>query len=82
MGANGFRLPGIFEWELAARWKKDSLNTVSGYSDPSYTKGDSASEATGDYENHLASREIAWYRDNNGAATQESGLKRANDLGL
>ena len=81
-GANGFRLPGSMEWELAARWKKDSLNTVSGYSDPSFTKGDSASGATGNYENHLASGEVAWYSSNSGSATQEVGLKKANDLGL
>ena len=44
--ANGFRLLTSNEWELAARWRNDSINTVSGYTDPYFTKGNSASGAT------------------------------------
>jgi uncharacterized repeat protein (TIGR02543 family) len=44
--ATGFRLLTSDEWELAARWRNDSVNTVSGYSDPWFTKGNSASGAT------------------------------------
>ena len=47
--AKGFRLPGSMEWELAAMWRTDSTNTVSGYSNPWFTQGDSASGATADY---------------------------------
>ena len=44
--ATGFRLPTSNEWELAARWRgSDSTNTVSGYTDPYFTKGNSASHA-------------------------------------
>ncbi len=43
--AKGFRLLTSNEWELAARWRNDATNTVSGYTDPYFTKGDSASGA-------------------------------------
>ena len=43
--ATGFRLLSSDEWELAARWRSDATNTVSGYTHPYFTKGDSASGA-------------------------------------
>jgi hypothetical protein len=43
--ADGFRLLTSDEWELAARWRDNSTNTVAGYSDPWFTKGNSASDA-------------------------------------
>jgi formylglycine-generating enzyme required for sulfatase activity len=44
--ATGFRFPTSNEWELAARWRgSDSTNTVSGYTDPYFTTGNSASHA-------------------------------------
>jgi formylglycine-generating enzyme required for sulfatase activity len=44
---SGFRLPDNMEWELAARWRgDDATNTVPGYTNPHFTKGDSASGAT------------------------------------
>jgi len=44
--AGGFRLLTGDEWELAARLRKDDNgNTVAGYSDPWFTKGNSASGA-------------------------------------
>jgi formylglycine-generating enzyme required for sulfatase activity len=43
---NGYRLPSSDEWEYTARYRgADSTNTVSGYSNPYYTKGNSASGA-------------------------------------
>jgi formylglycine-generating enzyme required for sulfatase activity len=43
---NGYRLPSSDEWEYTARYRgSDSTNTVSGYSNPYFTKGDSASGA-------------------------------------
>jgi len=47
--ADGFRFLTSDEWELAARWRDDSTNTVSGYTDPYFTKGNSASGATTSY---------------------------------
>jgi len=44
--ANGFRLLTANEWELAARWRDDDVNTVEGYTSPWFTKGNSASGAT------------------------------------
>ncbi|QQO10236.1 SUMF1/EgtB/PvdO family nonheme iron enzyme [Breznakiella homolactica] len=45
-GAKGFRLPLNKEWELAARWRGgDSANTVTGFSNPYFTKGNSTSGA-------------------------------------
>ena len=43
--ADGFRLMTFYEWQLAARYRDDAVNTVSGYSDPWFTQGDSASGA-------------------------------------
>lgn len=35
--ATGFRLPTNLEWEFAARWRNDSMNSVSGFSNPFFT---------------------------------------------
>jgi formylglycine-generating enzyme required for sulfatase activity len=45
----GFRLPNRNEWELAARWRNDDTNTVPGYSNPWFTRGNSASGAAANY---------------------------------
>jgi formylglycine-generating enzyme required for sulfatase activity len=50
--ATGFRLLTSNEWELAARWRNDATNTVSGYSNPWFTKGNSASGATTYYNDN------------------------------
>jgi formylglycine-generating enzyme required for sulfatase activity len=43
---NGYRLPSTDEWEYTARYRgSDTTNTVSGYSNPYFTKGNSASGA-------------------------------------
>jgi formylglycine-generating enzyme required for sulfatase activity len=81
-GATGFRLPSSDEWELAARWRgSDATNTVSGYTNPYFTKGDSASGATASYSDTTATGDVAWY---NGNATKTEAVKgkATNGLGL
>jgi len=45
---NGYRLPRSYEWEYAARYRSDSTNAAlpGTYSNPWYTRGNSASDAT------------------------------------
>jgi formylglycine-generating enzyme required for sulfatase activity len=81
-GATGFRLPSSNEWELAARWRgSDSTNTVIGYTDPYFTQGDSASGAVADYNDTVASGDVAWYYGN-ATKTEAVKGKAANALGL
>jgi formylglycine-generating enzyme required for sulfatase activity len=82
-GATGFRLPKGNEWELAARWRgSDTTNTVSGYTDPYFTKGNSASGAAADYNDATANGAVAWYDGNASGKTQAVKGKAANALGL
>jgi formylglycine-generating enzyme required for sulfatase activity len=86
-GATGFRLPSSNEWELAARWRNDSTNTVSIYTSPYFTKGDSASGATASYSNTTATGAVAWHNANSNEVTgtkktQAVKGKTANALGL
>jgi sulfatase modifying factor 1 len=80
--ATGFRLLSSNEWELAARWRSDDTNTVTGYSNPWFTQGDSASGATADYNNSTATEAVAWYNINSGSSTHIVKTKTANSLGL
>jgi formylglycine-generating enzyme required for sulfatase activity len=87
--ATGFRLPTSSEWELAARWRgSDTTNTVSGYNDPYFTKGDSASGATAAaFTDASANNDVAWYWNStdfpgNTQKTQPVKGKAANGLGL
>jgi hypothetical protein len=58
-GATGFRLPDGNEWELAARWRWDSVNSVIGYENPWFTTGNSASGAAADYANTAETARVA-----------------------
>ncbi|MBN2651268.1 MAG: SUMF1/EgtB/PvdO family nonheme iron enzyme [Spirochaetales bacterium] len=79
---NGFRLPSSEEWELAARWRNDEINTVEGYSNPWFTRGDSASGAIANWKNADATGAVAWYGDNSRARTHSVATKQANSLGI
>jgi formylglycine-generating enzyme required for sulfatase activity len=81
-GATGFRPPTSNEWELAARWRNDAVNTVGGYTNPWFTKGNSASGATADYTDTTAIGLVAWYSSNASGKTQAVKGKGANGLGL
>ena len=78
--ANGFRLLTGNEWELAARLRNDSQNTVAGYDHPWFTKGDSASGATANHLNAVATSAVAVYAPSGSTAAVKSKLP--NSLGL
>jgi formylglycine-generating enzyme required for sulfatase activity len=78
--ASGFRLPASTEWELAARWQGDEIsNTTTGFSNPCFCMGNSASGAAADYANETATQDVAVY---NTAKTASVGSKSSNALGL
>lgn len=77
--ATGFRLLTSNEWELAARWRNDAINTVSPYTNPYFTKGNSASGATADSNNATATGAVAVYNTSSTAVVKS---KTANALGL
>jgi uncharacterized protein YjdB/formylglycine-generating enzyme required for sulfatase activity len=78
--AKGFRIPTSMEWELAARWRSNSTNTVPGYSNPWFTKGNSASGAI--TSSNFDTSTVAWFADNSGGAIQNPGGRTSNSLGL
>jgi formylglycine-generating enzyme required for sulfatase activity len=81
-GTTGFRLPSSNEWELAARWRNDTINVVSASgSGPWFTKGDSASGATASYSDATATGFVGVYL-NNASKTAAVKSKTANALGL
>jgi formylglycine-generating enzyme len=80
--ATGFRLLTSNEWELAARWRNDDTNTVSGYKRPFFTTGGSASGATADDSHSSATGAVAWWTFNSGASTHDVKGKTANSLEL
>ncbi len=82
-GAKGFRLPTSVEWEFAARYRGDDpTNTVEGFSDPYFTKGDSASGATANWQDKEVTKLVAWFTENSGDSTHEVGGLAANALGI
>lgn len=84
---NGFRLPSSDEWEYAARYRgSDTTNTVSGYENPYFTQGDSASGAIADQTNAGACQAVAVYSGLSPVPTDEAAVKSrgagsANALG-
>jgi formylglycine-generating enzyme required for sulfatase activity len=78
----GFRLPTGYEWELAARYRgSDSTNAIE-YGGTYWTKGNSASGATADFNDATATGAVAWYSVNGGPSTHSVAGKTPNFLGL
>lgn len=80
--ATGFRLPSGAEWQAAARRRKDATNAVTGWRDPYFTRGDSASGANANYRNEEATNAVAWSAVNSGGGTHPVKGLVPNDLGL
>ncbi len=91
----GFRLPGEWEWEYAGRYRgNDSVNTVdkkdgSGnllYTNPYFTKGNSASGATEAAGNNDTTRAVAVFYYSSPTPTEAAVVKSlvngTNTLGL
>jgi hypothetical protein len=76
----GFRLPDNMEWELAARWRDDDVNTVPGYSNPYFTKGNSASGAAKAY--NAAGTDTLLYAVNDQNWTEPVKSRLPNALGF
>jgi hypothetical protein len=85
---NGYRLPTSNEWEMAARWKNDTISTdgsilVSGRY---WTPGNYASGATAGITDETATSAVSWYSNNSdtgtGQKTHSVALKNANMLGI
>jgi len=91
---NGYRLPRNYEWAYAARYRgTDTTNVVTGTINGTdfdamstkWTKGNSASDATDDYNDSTACREVAVYDYTDPDPYNEAQsvkTKRANDLEL
>ncbi len=80
LAKTGFRLPTRIEYWYCARYRGDDYtNTVTGYSNPYFTKGNSASGATADYSNTTATSAVAVYGT---SALSVIKSKTANALGL
>jgi formylglycine-generating enzyme required for sulfatase activity len=81
-GADGFRLPTSQEWELAARWRKDAVNSVLGFANHVsytnyFTKGEYASGVNS--ANGADKGQVGVYGV---TSTSPVKSKRPNDLGI
>lgn len=81
--STGFRMLLQNEWELAARWRNDITNTVADYTNPYFTKGNSASGATKNYlVGDTDTIAFAIYSANSGSSSAVVKSRAANALDL
>ncbi|MDH5717326.1 MAG: SUMF1/EgtB/PvdO family nonheme iron enzyme [Spirochaetia bacterium] len=80
--ATGFRLPSSNEWEIAARYIDDANNDGDIIDAGEYYPGTYASGATADYNDTIATGNVAWYDGNSGLVSQNVATKTANAFGL
>jgi formylglycine-generating enzyme required for sulfatase activity len=83
--ADGFRLPGFYEYELASRWRSETPpdeNHVPGYSNPWFSRADSAAGAAGPWSDAAATEAVAWFSENSPGNTQPVATREPTDLGL
>jgi formylglycine-generating enzyme required for sulfatase activity len=76
--ATGFRLPGIFEWELAASFIDDANEDGDIMDAGECYPRDTASGV----DNEHGLDDVAWYEDNSGDSTHEIKTRAANALDL
>jgi len=80
--ANGFRLPSFYEWELAARWRRDNINSVEGFENPYFTKGNSPSGSSKAYNDVQSDIEQYANVGEKSISTIDVKSKKPNDLGI
>ena len=85
----GYRLPSSDEWEYTARYRSDNTNVVddAAYTNPWFTKGDSASGAIANYTDIPACHAVGFYSGSvptpsDEAVVKSLGVNSANALGL
>lgn len=72
--ADGFRLPTRDEWVLAAAYQGDNdVNSEPGFTDPYFTRVNSASGASARVRDAEATGRVAWYIGNSGGSTKAVG---------
>jgi len=81
--ANGFRLPTMDEWELAARYIDDANSDGDIMDSSEYYPGSHVSgDVSNPYNTSAVFGNYAWYSVNSGSSTNPVGNKTANALGL
>lgn len=81
INATGFRLPLVYEWELAATYIGDLNNDGDIKDEGEYYPDDYASGAANNYEDETATMAVSWYKANSNSSTHEVKTKEPNSLG-
>ena len=79
---NGYRLPTINEWEMAARWRNSSGDGAIAVGGRYWTPESYASGAKAASDNLTETFLVAWCKNNSSQTTHRVATKNANDLGI